>query len=102
MKARPRKEHKQAPDLLDKVPWSDRLTDYDNEHFTIYLQLLDACADNASEEEMAQDILGIDPVRTPTRALKAVRSHLDRTHWLITDGYTELFPRWIPGAALKR
>lgn len=78
-------------ELQDEVPWSDRLTEYDNEHFTIYLRLLDACADNASEEEMAQAILGIDPTREPVRALKAVRSHLDRTQWLIASGYKELF-----------
>lgn len=77
--------------VSDKVPWSDRLTDYDNKHFTVYLQLLDACADNASEDEMAQTILGIDPVLEPARARKAVRSHIDRTHWLIANGYRELF-----------
>ncbi|MFE0013747.1 DNA -binding domain-containing protein [Mesorhizobium sp. NPDC059054] len=79
-------------ELRDEVPWSDRLTEYDNAHFTLYLKLLDACADNASEEEMARDILGIDPMQEPTRARKAVRSHLDRTQWLIASGHRELFP----------
>lgn len=79
--------------VQDKVPWADHLTSYDNEHFAIYLQLLDACADYASEEDMARNILGIDPVQEPVRARKAVRSHLDRTRWLISSGYKELFPR---------
>ncbi|MER9731951.1 hypothetical protein [Mesorhizobium sp. M0217] len=46
--------------MSDEVPWSENLTSYDREHFTIYLRILDACADNASEKEMAERILGID------------------------------------------
>ncbi|CDX12638.1 conserved hypothetical protein [Mesorhizobium plurifarium] len=78
--------------LLDNVPWADTLTAYDEEHFAIYLRLIEACADNACEEEMAEAILGIDPGQEPVRARKAVRSHLKRTHWLISSGYKELFP----------
>ncbi|WP_421950822.1 DNA -binding domain-containing protein [Pelagibacterium sp.] len=78
-------------DIQDEVPWSDNLTDYDNEHFTIYMRLLDASADDASEEEMAEAILGIDPANEPERAQKALRSHLDRANWMVTTGYKELF-----------
>ncbi|PWJ82442.1 hypothetical protein C8D77_1434, partial [Mesorhizobium loti] len=42
------------PKVQDQVPWSDRLTAYDNEHFTVYMRLLDASSDDASEDEMAQ------------------------------------------------
>ncbi|RWA59006.1 MAG: DUF2285 domain-containing protein [Mesorhizobium sp.] len=77
--------------LSDKVPWSDRLTAYDREHFTTYMQLLDAYADNATEEEMAHLILGIDPAREPERARKALRSHLERANWIVTTGYKDLF-----------
>jgi len=82
----------QAVAISVEVPSADTLTAYDEEHFGIYLKLIEACADNASEEEMAQAILGIDPKQEPARACKAVRSHLDRTHWLISSGYKELFP----------
>lgn len=78
-------------EIQDEVPWADSLTAYDNEHFAIYLKLIDACAYNASEEDMALAILGIDPIRESARARMAVRSHLDRTRWLITSGYKELF-----------
>ncbi|WP_217578782.1 DUF2285 domain-containing protein [Mesorhizobium sp. GbtcB19] len=91
MKDKPYEATAQAAAVLEEVPWAETLTAYDNEHFAIYLKLVDACADNASEEEMAQSILGIDPRQEPTRALKAVRDHLKRTHWLITSGYKELF-----------
>ncbi|MES0031653.1 DUF2285 domain-containing protein [Mesorhizobium sp. M0040] len=77
--------------LCDEVPWSDNLTSYDRQHFTIYLRILDACADNASEEEMADLILGIDPALEPVRARKALRSHIDRANWIVTTGYKELF-----------
>ncbi|MER8455875.1 hypothetical protein NKH24_07010 [Mesorhizobium sp. M1300] len=79
------------PGISEEVPWSDSITVYDKENFTIYLQILDACADNASEEEMAKLILGIDPVLEPVRARKALRSHLDRANWIVTTGYKELF-----------
>ncbi|MER8753679.1 DUF2285 domain-containing protein [Mesorhizobium sp. M1050] len=77
--------------IADEVPWSDSLTSYDREHFTIYLRILDACADKASEEEMANRILGIDPSIEPVRAKKALRSHIDRANWMVTTGYKELF-----------
>ncbi|MER9857397.1 MULTISPECIES: DUF2285 domain-containing protein [unclassified Mesorhizobium] len=69
--------------IADEVHWSDSLT--------TYMRLLDASADDASEEEMAHVILGIDPAREPERARKALRSHLDRANWMVTTGYKELF-----------
>lgn len=74
-----------------EVPWSDSLTTYDREHFTTYMQFLDFGADNATYEEMALEILGIDPELEPERARKAARSHLDRANWMMTTGYKELF-----------
>ncbi|WP_144862024.1 DUF2285 domain-containing protein [Mesorhizobium sp. J18] len=78
-------------EIANEVPWSDDLTAYDRDHFTIYMRLLDASADDASEDEMARLILGIDPLAEPERARKAVRSHLDRANWMVTTGYKELF-----------
>ncbi|WP_146606091.1 hypothetical protein [Mesorhizobium kowhaii] len=59
---------------------------------TLHDKLMDACADSASEEEMALDLLGIDPVKEPIRARKALRSHLKRVLWFLHKGYRELFP----------
>ncbi|WP_348628372.1 hypothetical protein [Mesorhizobium sp. WSM3862] len=70
---------------MDEVPWSDSITSYDRQHRTIYLRILDACADNASVEEMADLILGNDPILEPVRARKAVRSHIDRANWMGDD-----------------
>ncbi|PAP99499.1 DUF2285 domain-containing protein [Mesorhizobium mediterraneum] len=79
------------PGIFEEVPWSDSITVYDKENFTIYMRILDACADNASEEEIARLILGIDPTLEPIRARNAVRSHIDRANWMVTTGYKELF-----------
>lgn len=79
------------PGLLEEVPWSDSITAYDKEHFTIYLRILDACADDASIEEMAELILGIDPILEPVRARNAVRSYMDRANWMVTTGSKYLF-----------
>ncbi|TIQ03312.1 DUF2285 domain-containing protein [Mesorhizobium sp.] len=75
--------------FADEVPWSDRITAYDKDHFTTYMRLLDASADNATEEEMAHVILGIDPA--PERARNVLRSHLDRANWVVRSGYKDLF-----------
>jgi hypothetical protein len=77
--------------LCDEVPWSDDITSYDRQHRTIYLRILDACADNVSVEEIADLILGIDPILEPVRARKAVRSHIDRANWMVTTGSRQLF-----------
>ncbi|TIP97607.1 MAG: hypothetical protein E5X60_16180 [Mesorhizobium sp.] len=80
------------PGLLEEVPWSnDSITVYDKENFRVYCQILDACADNATIEEMAELILGIDPALEPVRARKAVRSHIDRANWMVTTGSKHLF-----------
>nr|WP_272483021.1 MULTISPECIES: DUF2285 domain-containing protein [unclassified Mesorhizobium] len=89
--ARQQRNRMMHDQIADQVPWADSLTAYDEQHFAIYLRLIDACADNVSEEEMAQTILDIDPTLEPDRARKAVRSHLDRTRWLIGSGYKDLF-----------
>ncbi|WP_287308686.1 hypothetical protein [Mesorhizobium sp.] len=47
-----------------------------------YLRILDACGYNARVEELADRILGIDPILEPVRARKAVRSHIDRANWI--------------------
>ncbi|WP_352894364.1 hypothetical protein [Mesorhizobium sp. M0848] len=56
------------PTIATEVPWSESLTAYDDKLIELYLKLMNACADSASEEEMALDVLGIDPVKEPIRA----------------------------------
>jgi hypothetical protein len=76
--------------IADDVPWSDRVTDYDRDHFVIYVRLLDAERDGACADDMARNILGIDPAKEPDRAKRALASHLNRAHWMTKQGYKDL------------
>ena len=78
------------PPIANEVPWSDHVTAYDREHFTVYLRLLDAAADGASPEEMSRIVLGIDPANEPARAKLALDSHLRRARWMTEHGYRHL------------
>ena len=76
--------------IVDDVPWSDHITDYDQAHFVIYVRLLDAEQDGASHDEMAREILGIIPAKEPDRAARVLASHLKRAHWMTEHGYRDL------------
>lgn len=79
-----------SPDIADEVPWADHVTPYDEAHFVVYLRLLDASKEGASEEEMSCVVLGIDSANEPERARKALKSHLKRARWMTEMGYRDL------------
>lgn len=76
--------------ISDEIPSADAITAYDEAHFGVYLRLLDADADGATLDEMAQIILGIDPAKEPDRAQRIVKDHLRRARWMTEHGY-----RWL-------
>jgi hypothetical protein len=76
--------------IADEAPSSRSLTAYDIGHLVLYLQLLDARADGAADEEMAREILGIDPTREPDRARRSLETHLRRARWMRETGYRYL------------
>jgi hypothetical protein len=78
------------PPIANEVPWSDHVTAYDREHFTVYLRLLDAAADGASADDMSRIVLGIDPTNEPARAKQVLDSHLRRARWMTEHGYRHL------------
>ena len=80
-------------EIADEAPWSDTVTDYDEAHFVVYLRLLDAQAEGASDEEMARIVLGIDPKTSPQRARTALETHLSRARWMTAYGYKELLKK---------
>lgn len=83
--------NRKAAPLADEVPWSTKLTPYDEEHFLIYLLLLDASGKGASDEEMLKIIQEMDPAKTPESALRSMKSHLERARWMTSEGYRGLF-----------
>ena len=88
--AMPKKKQINGVAIRDDVPWSEDLTDYDRHHFVIYVRLLDAVEDGASEEEICRIVLGIDSAKEPKRAKRAFESHLRRARWMTEHGYRHL------------
>jgi hypothetical protein len=76
--------------LQIEVPWAEGVTPYDEANLVTYLRVLDANAAGASLEEIALDILGLDPGTDPDDARKAASSHLRRAQWMTTNGYRYL------------
>lgn len=79
-----------APSIDDEAPSPDSITDYDRAHFATYLSLLYAAGEGKNDQEMARDILGINPEKEPHRARHALESHLKRARWLAESGYRSL------------
>ena len=50
---------------VGQVAWAGQVTDYEDKHSTTYIPLLSADAENASNETIAQPVLGIDPAAQP-------------------------------------
>jgi hypothetical protein len=78
------------PAIADEVPWSEKITKYDEAHFVTYLRLLDASVAGASDAEMCRIVLGIDAAKEPDRAKRALESHLRRARWMTEHGYRHL------------
>lgn len=78
------------PDIADEVPWSDQVTQYDEENLVTYLCLLDAAKGGATKEEMAVVVLGIDPCKEPMRVFKSFKSHLCGARWMAKRGYCQI------------
>lgn len=80
-------------DLQDIPPALNEVTDYDLNHGTIYLRLLDAAADGADWTEAAALVLGLDPNVDADRARRVHDSHLERARWMTRVGYRDLLAR---------
>lgn len=78
------------PEIVEDVPWSETVTDYDERHLIVYLRLLDAVAAGTSDEAMSRIVLGIDPAREAERSRNALASHLRRARWMTEKGYRHL------------
>ncbi len=78
------------PDVADEVLWSDRISPYDEAHFVTYMRLLDAEADGANWQEVAQIVLHRDPVAEPERTRHCWEDHLRRAKWMTESGYRKI------------
>jgi hypothetical protein len=78
------------PDVADDVPWSDRITPYDEQHFVTYLRLLDAEDEGADWREVARIVLHRNPAAEPDRTRRCWEKHLKRARWMTESGYRKL------------
>jgi hypothetical protein len=76
--------------IADPLPWSQQITQYDEEHFVTYLRLLDAEAAGLSEGDMCRTILELDPIRYPEKSSRILRDHMRRAKWMTKRGYKVL------------
>ena len=91
-------DHEPVAAVADEVPWSERLTEYDDRHVETYALLLETANEGMAKDEIARRILGIDPDAEPARARKAVKSHMARARWMGEVGYLLLAAGDRPGA----
>ena len=84
----------QTTQLVDQAPSEDALTAYDEAHFRLYMDLLNAEASNVPWDRICREFLGIDAAREPSRARKRLESHLSRARWFAAgDGFRHLVNR---------
>ena len=81
------------PEMADEVPWSEQITDYDQAHLVVYVRLLDAVADGATDQDICGIILNIDSKQEPRRARRRLETHLRRAKWMTEAGYKQLMAR---------
>jgi len=77
------------PELKPRASQGNKITEYDREHFDLYLRLLDAEAVGESWKGVAIQLMGleIDDVET---ARLCWQSHLERAKWMSKEGYLQL------------
>jgi hypothetical protein len=76
--------------IADEAADATMVTAYDEHHIALYLRLLDADRDGASESHMARVIFEIERIEEPERARRVVQSHLARARWMTEHGYLDL------------
>jgi hypothetical protein len=74
----------------DEPPQSSTLTDYDRQHLSLYVRLLDAAEEGAEWTEVVRILFGLDPKRDGERARSIYESHLARAYWMTEHGYRDL------------
>jgi predicted secreted protein len=79
-----------TPAIAPEAPDTDRVTEYDAAHFIDYARMLDAESANQDWREAAVTILRLDLAGDEAGARRCWDSHLERAHWIVTEGYAQL------------
>ena len=67
--------------LADEAPSDDALTPYDEAHFGLYMNLLNAEGSKVPPDAICKEFLELDAERYPERACRRLESHLRRARW---------------------
>ena len=70
---------------FDLPPASSNVTEYDKQHWNLYLDLLDAEVEGARRDQMTM-FFENDPASSKQLTWRLVESHLSRAHWLLDSG----------------
>lgn len=73
--------------FTDAPPQGEAITDYDRQHLSLYLRLLDAAASGAPWQEITRVIFGLDADTDHDHAARVYNTHLDRARWMVKKGY---------------
>jgi hypothetical protein len=68
--------------LWGGCPWNEELSDYDRQNIHLYARLLHDESEGAGEDDLARDVLGLNPYRNRSHTLRILRSHLERARWI--------------------
>jgi hypothetical protein len=79
--------------FLDDPPLDDNVTDYDRQHVSLYLRLLDAEAQHANWRDVVKVVFGLDPASHYSRARHVYDGHLARARFLAASGHRDLLSR---------
>jgi len=79
--------------FLDDPPLDYNVTDYDRQHVSLYLRLLDAEAQRADWHDVVKVVFGLDPAANFARARHVYDGHLRRARFLAASGHRNLLSR---------
>lgn len=82
--------------FLDDPPTGEGVTEYDREHASLYLRLLDAEAQRANWREVVKLVFGIDPGSDFPRARRVYDNHFERARFIAAGAHKDLLRKGAP------
>lgn len=79
--------------VLQHIEWSDEITAYDEAHLALYLRLLDAKCDGASQPELLAILKTYAQSQATSVDLNVLDCHLQRAQWMTHTGFRLLLEK---------
>jgi len=78
--------------LAELAPTANEVTPYDQQHLSLYMDLIEAIDAGALIDELCIEVLHIDPKQNRDRAVKCLESHILRARWCARQGLKGIVP----------